>query len=154
MVLDEVFRRLNKEGIEVILDDSEPKGVYCRYGTDVIKTTIENVDIVPEYLEVGIPDEKIIIEYHGDKPTNVTYSGKDIHSMYQRLKNLRLSNSSNNLGEGVLSRFRFKLEVAIEENNMGNATLTQLIIAGKEKHFVFILNKLLNLYKESMQPQS
>ncbi len=158
MVLEEVFKRLNKEGIEVILDDSQPRGVYCRYGTNVVKLNSETSDfegIVPEYLEVGNQDERIILEYYGNKPTIVTYSGKDIYSMFQNLKDLRLSSSFDNLGEGVLSRFRFGIQIAIDEGKCGFGSIQQKILSGKEKHFVFVLNKLLNLYRRNvMQPQS
>lgn len=158
MVLEEVFKRLNKEGIEVILDNQHTEGPYCRFFTNITKTNFQTgeQEFVQEYLEVGrgLLDEKVIVEYFGDR-TRVTFMTLDSHSMLQTLKDLRLSNSHNNLGESIFKRCKYHFECAHEksEETFG---ISYEVYSGKERHFVFVLNRLLDLYKESnfMQPQS
>ena len=158
MVLDEVFRRLNKEGIEVLLNDSEPKGVYCRYGKNVTKVVETNdglaVETIPEMLEVGVPDEKIIVEHYFTK-FSINYNGKCPRSMLKTLRDLRLPSwDSDNLGEWALISCRKILEDYMENNPEKYAgTISIMLKPGKERHLVYILNKVLKHYNAFFMPQ-
>ncbi len=161
MVLEEVFKKLNKEGIEVILDDSQPRGVYCRYGTNVCKiiSRFNEIDVtcVPEMLEIGVPDECIVIENFNDK-MQISYEGSSPISMLETLKRLRLPSwCSDNLGESALIDFKLHLDDYIKNGkDLRPISITATYRIGKEKHLVYMLNKVLENYRKiySMQPQS
>ena len=136
--LQRIFERLN---------DS----IYCRYtqnGDYPTKGEDGEINILypRELLEVGrqYPREQVMLAYFGEEPTRVLYAGEDIVSMRKTVDDLRIPNRvPENLGEVVFYLFRGHLK----KFPSGPISLEQLILPGKERHFEYLLKKLLAVYK-------